>query len=107
MRPSSPSCFRGGGGRAPAPPGGGGLHAFGEGALAGVEQRSDRFSVVEAREEIGELGRMARSPFIGAVLARGTRPGPVAELVGVDRRVFRKVPCQLQIGAAADAGILA
>ena len=49
------------------------------------------------------FGRMARSPFIGAVLARETRPCPVAELVGVDRRVFRKVLRQLQVGAAADA----
>src|SRR5271166_5075749 len=83
------------------------LHAFAQGALAGVEQRRDRFAVVEAREEIGEFGRMARSTFIGAMLPRETRPCPVAELVGVDRRVFRKVLCQLQIGAAADAGILA
>ena len=41
------------------------------------------------------------------MLARETRPCPVAELVGVDRRVLRQVLCQLQIGAAADAGILA
>jgi hypothetical protein len=53
------------------------------------------------------LGRVARSPFISAVLARETRPYPVAELVGVDRRVLRQVLCQLQIGAAADADILA
>ncbi len=50
---------------------------------------------------------MARAPFIGAVLARETRPCPVAELVGVDRRVFRKVLRQLQTGAAADAGNMA
>jgi hypothetical protein len=40
------------------------------------------------------------------MLARQTRPCPVAELVGVDRRVLRQVLCQLQIGAAADACIL-
>ena len=79
------------------------LHAFGKDPLAGVEQRRDRFAVVEAREEIGEFGRVAGSPFISAVLARETRPCPVAELVGVDRRVLRQVLCQLQIGAAADA----
>jgi hypothetical protein len=35
------------------------LHAFGEGALAGVEQRRDRFAIVETREGLGEFGRMA------------------------------------------------
>src|SRR5208337_3344411 len=50
---------------------------------------------------------MARAPFIGAVLARETRSCTVAELVGVDGRVFRKVLRQLQSGAAADAGNMA
>jgi hypothetical protein len=67
---------------------------------------------VEAREEIGEFGRMAHSPFIDAMLACETLPCPalpcpVVEFVGVNRRVLRKALCQLQIGAATDASILA
>jgi hypothetical protein len=57
------------------------------GALAGVEQRRDRFAVVEAREGLGEFGPMAREHpnnlcSSRVLTSRGLRAGGILATCG-------------------------